>query len=273
MQTVNITAYKFISFDVAELTDLRDHLDSLGQSLNLRGTILLSREGINLSLAGKRQEIDDLKQTIAGDARLTDLVYKESFSDFVPFDRLLVKLRAEIITLRAPGIDPESDAAPSISAETLKKWLDEGRDIGLLDARNAYEVQLGTFRGADDLDMESFGDLPYRIEALDRLDRSKPVVTFCTGGIRCEKAAPFLYTQGFSTVYQLRGGILQYFKTCGDAHYDGECFVYDQRVALTPRLEPSGATLCQVCGAPVTAVERKAATETPGQQCPSCGDD
>jgi len=175
---------------------------------------------------------------IHDDPRFADLRFKRSVSAYQPFDRMLVKIKKEIITMRVPGVDPARQRAPVVAAKELKRWLDEGRDVVLLDARNAFEVDAGTFDNAVDLQLSSFGQFA---DAADRLDPSlkeKTIVTFCTGGIRCEKAAPVLIGKGFREVFQLDGGILQYFEECGAAHFKGRCFVFDQRVALDGNLHP-----------------------------------
>jgi len=199
----------------------------------LKGTILLSGEGINIFVAGAPNDVEILITHLLADQRFSDMACKRSFSHDVPFKRLQVKVKREIIAGRTPA---ELPPAPRLAAAELKRWLDEGRPLTLLDTRNAFEVEVGTFRGAQHLGLGNFREFPGKCGQLDRQTLQGPIVTFCTGGIRCEKAAPMLLAQGFRDVYQLDGGILAYFQQCGAAHYDGNCFVFDERVALTPQL-------------------------------------
>jgi predicted sulfurtransferase len=208
-------------------------------------------------------------RTIPG---LASLTAKISESDHQPFNRMLVKIKKEIIAFGVPGIDPGRRPAPKVSPRKLKEWLDEGRSITLLDARNAYEVKLGTFRGARTLDLDHFRECPTAVASLPRHLRDELVVTFCTGGIRCEKAAPLLQKAGFAQVFQLDGGILRYFEECGGEHFEGDCFVFDKRVALDASLRETGAALCFVCQTPLTAVEQEDPRYAESISCPHCHD-
>jgi UPF0176 protein len=239
MQFINLAGYKFVSLDA--LDDLKASLDRRCHQLELKGTILLSFEGINAVLAGSEEAANGIQTFIHGDPRLADLRFKRSMSAYQPFDRMLVKIKKEIITLRVPGIDPAKRRAPAVAPVELKRWLDEGREVVMLDTRNAFEVDAGTFDNAMDLRLSSFGQFAQAADKLDPALKDKTIVTFCTGGIRCEKAAPVLIGKGFRSVFQLDGGILQYFEECGDAHFNGRCFVFDQRVALDGNLEPEVA--------------------------------
>ena len=237
MSFVNLAGYKFVSLD--GLDDLKATLERHSSELQLKGTILLSFEGINVVLAGSAEATTQFRTLLLGDCRLSDLRLKRSESAFQPFDRMLVKIKKEIITMRMPGVDPAKQRAPAIAPTQLKRWLDEGREVVLLDTRNAFEVDAGTFDNATDLRLNSFGQFATAADGLDPSLKHKTIVTFCTGGIRCEKAAPVLIGKGFHNVFQLDGGILQYFEECGDAHFKGRCFVFDQRVALDGNLEPA----------------------------------
>jgi UPF0176 protein len=239
MPVINLAGYKFVSLDA--LDDLKATLDRRCRELELKGTILLSFEGINIVLAGNEQAVAQFQSLILEDPRLADLRFKRSESAFQPFDRMLVKIKKEIITLRVSGLDPANERAPTVSPAELKRWLDEGREVVLLDTRNAFEVDAGTFDNALDLRLSSFGQFAKAADELDPSLKDKTVVTFCTGGIRCEKAAPVLIGKGFRNVFQLDGGILQYFEECGDAHFKGKCFVFDQRVALDGNLQPANS--------------------------------
>lgn len=239
MPVLNLSAYKFVPLD--RLPERRDALREVCGRQRLKGTILLAEEGINLFVAGERAATDALFALLRSWPGLADLTPKESLSETQPFGRMLVKIKREIIAFGVEGIDPARAPAPRLAARTLKQWLDEGRAITLLDTRNNYEVRAGTFRGAVPVDIEHFRDFPAALRALPEALKSQPVVTFCTGGIRCEKAAPLLQREGFSEVYQLEGGILKYFEECGGAHYEGTCFVFDEREGVDSALQAKAA--------------------------------
>jgi len=204
----------------------------------IRGTILLAAEGINLCVAGSPSAIAAMVDALDGDPRLADIALKKSGSKRIPFKRLKVKVKKEIIAFGALGIDPARDPAPVIEAEVLKDWLDQRKNVLLLDARNRFEMEEGTFEGAVHLGNDSFRDFATLAQTTAALDRNVPIVTFCTGGIRCEKAAPLLRRLGYANVYQLAGGILRYFERVGSDHYAGNCFVFDERVTLDAELDP-----------------------------------
>ncbi len=231
---INIAAYKFV--ELTDLGPLRQQLREVCQAHHLRGTILLSPEGINLFLAGTRDGIDALLARVRQVPGLEDFQGKESLSDQQPFQRLRIKIKSEIIAFGVSGIDPRQYTSRRLAPAELKQWLDEGRPVTLLDTRNDYEVELGTFQSAITLDVDDFRNFPKAIGALPEHLKQTPVVTFCTGGIRCEKAAPYLEREGFQDVYQLDGGILKYFEVCGGAHFKGTCFVFDERVAVDSNL-------------------------------------
>ncbi|HEX2855239.1 MAG TPA: rhodanese-like domain-containing protein [Opitutaceae bacterium] len=267
---VNLSAYKFTPFEADTLPALRERLRTLCHTTHLRGTILLSTEGINLFVAGTRASVavflEDLR-TIPG---LEKLAPKESESDEQPFNRMLVKIKKEIIAFGIEGIDPARHPAPKLDAATLKQWLDEGRPVTLLDTRNDYEVRMGTFRGAQAAGIAHFRDFPEAVQRLPAELKQQPVVMFCTGGIRCEKAGPFMEREGFKHVFQLDGGILKYFETCGGAHYDGECFVFDRRVGVDPALRETGSVLCFNCQIPLKPEEQNHPHYVPDKSCPHC---
>ena len=238
---VNIAAYKFVTFD-ADATS-RAYFLAQCMQLGLKGTILLSPEGINLFLAGTREAIDGFLAWLKADPRFADIAVKESGSATQPFKRMLVKIKPEIITMRHPLIRPELGRAPAVTAVTLKRWLDAGcddagRPVVMLDTRNGFEVDVGTFAGAVDYRIEKFSAFPALVEERRGHFAGKTVVTFCTGGIRCEKAAIHMQAIGYDSVYQLDGGILKYFEEVGEAYYQGECFVFDERRALDQCLAP-----------------------------------
>ena len=231
---VNIAAYQFVSLN--ELSELRAQLREQAAAQHLKGTILLAHEGINLFLSGTRAQIDTFLAQLRAMPGLATLAAKESLSDHQPFGKLLVKLKKEIISLGRPDIDPSRAPAPRLPARELATWLDEGREVVLLDTRNDFEVEHGTFKGAVSMGLNNFRSFAERVNDLDPTLKDKTVVTFCTGGIRCEKAAPLMIKNGFSKVYQLDGGILKYFEECGALHFVGNCYVFDERIALNPAL-------------------------------------
>lgn len=248
MKYTNISAYRFIDLEELSLIDLRIKLKNKALKLQIKGTILLSQEGINLYVAGKPLTIDLFKNFLNELKEFKNLTYKESLSDSIPFKRLLVKIKQELIPLGYPEVQPAKFTAPHLSPEEFKKWYEEERDMVVLDTRNDYEVDFGTFDKAIDLSIQHFRHFPAAIKALPDTIKEKPIVTFCTGGIRCEKAAAYLLQQGFKEVYQLDGGILNYFDKCGDAYYQGSCFVFDNRAAVNPKLEEIHTVDCKICG-------------------------
>ena len=277
MSIVNLAAYKFVTIEATEAW--RPHLAERCEALALRGTILLAPEGINLFVAGPRAAadafIDYLRHDPLFEGKFADLQFKESLSDTQPFRRMLVKLKREIITMKKPAIKPELGRAPAVDAPTLKRWLDAGHDdagrpVVMLDTRNAFEVDVGTFDDALDYRITKFSEFPAVIEAHRADLEGKTVVSFCTGGIRCEKAAIHMKEVGIEHVYQLEGGILKYFEEVGGAHYHGECFVFDYRTALNPQLEPTETLQCFGCRAVVTPDAQHSPLYTPGKTCPAC---
>lgn len=265
---VNISGYKFVALD--DLKELRRRLRKKCIRWGLRGTILLSTEGINLFVAGPREAIDKLVGEVRAIEGLADFEVKESISDRQPFNRMLVRIKQEIIAFGVDSIDPVNAPSPKLPARELKQWLDEGRDVMLLDTRNDYEVKLGTFHDAVPIGVDHFRDFPAAVGRLPDEVKERPVVMFCTGGIRCEKAGPFMEQAGFKNIFQLDGGILKYFEECGGDHYDGECFVFDQRVALNSRLEETDTTQCYACQQPLTAEDQQSPKYIPGESCPYC---
>ena len=237
----NIAAYRFVRLDDVDAVAAR--IKDLCQEQNLLGTVLVSPEGINVFLAGAEAGIAAFLTDLQADARFAGIEVKCSRSAFVPFRRLRVKRKAEIITYRDPSLRPDAGRAPSVAPETLARWLDQGhdddgRELVLLDTRNAEEVEYGSFRGALDFGITRFTDLPQAIAARRAELDGKTVVSFCTGGIRCEKSVLRMQAEGYDRCYQLEGGILGYFEKMGGAHYDGRCFVFDDRIALDPQLQP-----------------------------------
>jgi UPF0176 protein len=272
-QIVNIAAYKFVTFD--DTVAQRPRFQGLCIDLGLKGTILLSPEGINLFLAGVRASIDQFLTFLRSDPRFADIEVKESLSEKQPFNRMLVRLKREIITMKHPLIKPELGRAPAVEATTLKRWLDQGHDdqgkpVVMLDTRNAFEVDVGTFDNTIDYRIEKFSEFPASVEREKEALNDKTIVTFCTGGIRCEKAAIYMKNIGYNSVYQLEGGILKYFEKVGGAHYTGDCFVFDHRTALNPQLQETETRQCFACRAVVTPREQLSPLYIEGKSCPHC---
>jgi len=259
---LNISTYRFVPLD--DLPALRERLHQAAEARGLKGTVLIAEEGINLFLAGAAEAVRGWLQALDDDPRLAGLPAKESWSEAVPFQRLKVKIKREIIRMNHPTIRPAAGRAPAVAPATLARWLgqghdDEGREVVTLDTRNGFEVDAGSFAGTIDWRLSRFSEFPAALDAhLDAL-RDKTVVSFCTGGIRCEKAAILMQERGLSHAFQLEGGILKYFEeTDGRAPgWLGGCFVFDERVALEPSLAPAPAP------APAPASSPDAAPATP----------
>lgn len=233
-QILNVATYRFVGID--DPAALKAQLLPMAKALGIKGTILLAPEGINVFLAGAETSVRSFLAVLDDDARFHGLDIKESWSELVPFKRMKIKLKREIVTFRQAGVDPVNAPAPFMTPAELKRRLDAGEDIVMLDTRNDVEVAKGTFENAvfwGNRNFTEFGEMAHdHIDAL----RDKTVVSFCTGGIRCEKAAPFLQSLGAKNVYQLQGGILRYFEQVGHDHYTGDCFVFDERAALDASL-------------------------------------
>jgi UPF0176 protein len=238
---LNLAAYLFTDLD--DLPALRQEIQQAGRNLRIRGTVLLAPEGINVFVSGLPADARAFAAYLSKDAGFAGLEFKESFSSEHSFNRLLVKLKKEIITFRQPQYKPASGRAATVDAVSLARWLDrgtddEGRPVALVDTRNIFEIEVGAFAGAVDPRMNSFTELPAALESHRAALAGKRVVTYCTGGIRCEKAALYLSANGFEHVVQLEGGVLKYFEAVGARHWQGELFVFDRRVSLKPDLQP-----------------------------------
>jgi UPF0176 protein len=242
---INIAAYKFVSLE--HLEERRLVMLEQTQAQALKGTILLTPEGINLFLAGIQENIDQFLVWLRQDSAFKNIEIKYSLSPDVPFKKMLIKIKREIIRMNHPTIRPEAGRAPAVDAQTAARWItaghdDAGRPVVLLDTRNDFEVDAGTFEGAIDWRLTKFTEFPQAV--LDHKDElaGKTIISFCTGGIRCEKAAIFMGEVGIENVYQLDGGILKYFEETGGVGYQGNCFVFDERRTLDPTLQPQPLT-------------------------------
>lgn len=232
MSIVNIAGYQFVALQ--DLAALQQSLKACCLALELKGTILLSEEGTNQTLSGTPVAIEQYLAELQQYPFFQSLTFAKTYTKAPIFNKLLVKIKQEIITSKDLSLKPQPVSAKRIAAETLKQWLDdEHHDFTLLDTRNAFEFEMGSFDAAIHFNIQRFSQFDQAIDTLSEADRAKPMVIFCTGGIRCEKAALLLERKGFTHVYQLDGGILRYFDACGDAHFSGSCFVFDQRVQVS----------------------------------------
>ena len=239
----------------------------------IKGTLLLANEGINGTVAGSRGGIDALLAFLRADARLATLEHKESLADEMPFYRMKVRLKKEIVTLGVPGIDPNETVGTYVAPEDWNALISDP-EVVLVDTRNDYEYEIGTFRGALDPNTTSFREFPaYVQENLDPA-KHKKVAMFCTGGIRCEKASAFMLAQGFEIVYHLQGGILKYLEKvpAEQSLWEGECFVFDQRVAVGHGLELGTHESCRSCRHPVSPEDKTSPKYEAGVSCPHCFD-
>ena len=263
--------YKFVT--LKRFQDLRQPLLKVMEYNNIRGTLLLASEGINGTVAGHRRGIDVLLAWFEKDARLSNMVTKESFEASNPFNRIKVKLKKEIVTMGVEGIDPKQVVGTYIKP---KDWnaLIADPDVILIDTRNDYEVEVGTFEGAVNPHTTSFREFPEYVR--DNLDSNtdKKVAMFCTGGIRCEKSTAYLKEQGFDEVYHLQGGILKYLEEVPEAEtmWQGECFVFDNRVTVNHQLEKGHYDQCHACRLPITKQEQSSDKYLEGISCPHCFD-
>lgn len=265
---LNIAGYRFV--DLPDRDDLREPFLDRCSQLELRGTILLSPNGINFFLAGTDESVLGFVEFLELDERFSGIPIKKSRTDYQPFRRMLVKRKKEIISLGIPEISPSEFTGPYIKPMDFKRLLDEEEDILVLDTRNDYEVRIGSFEGAIELGISSFRDFPNAIEFLPEEYKSKTVIMYCTGGIRCEKASAVMLNAGFSDVKQLQGGILGYFEECGGSNWNGDCFVFDQRVALDYNLDETEIRMCFKCREPLSVEEQDSGQYVIGEQCPYC---
>ncbi len=238
---LNISAYRFVA--LSDTAQWRESIRSQAALDDLKGTVLLAEEGINLVLAGRETGMRHFLGWLTAHAPFAELPLKESWSAAVPFGKLVVKVKPEIIRMNHATIQPQTRRAPAVDAKTLARWLDAGvddagREVVTLDTRNAFEVDHGRFRGAHDWRITRFSEFPQALDEHRAELAGKTVVSYCTGGIRCEKAALLMAQAGVENVLQLEGGILRYFEEAGGKHFEGDCFVFDERGTLNDTLVP-----------------------------------
>jgi len=267
---VNIAGYKFEPLeDPIELVRI---YQQKCDELKLKGTMLISKNGINFSLAGTNEATETFISILEEDNRFLNIPLKVTYSETQPFRRMKVRLKKEIISLGRKDINPRELTGKRISPQDLKNLLDNKEDVLVLDTRNEYETRVGKFENAIDLNLDTFRDFPEAIESLPEEYKDKQIVMYCTGGIRCEKASAVMMKAGFADVKQLEGGVLDYFKETGGAYWEGDCFVFDERVALDKELNETEYIYCYICREPLSAEEKASPDFKINEHCPYCID-
>ena len=265
---VNIAGYKFEP--LVDPIDLVSLYQKKCDELELKGTMLISKNGINFSLAGTQQATDTIIAFLEEDNRFLNIPLKVTYSETQPFRRMKVRLKKEIISLGRKDINPRELTGERISPQDLKNLLDNKEDVLVLDTRNEYETRVGKFENAIDLNLDTFRDFPEAVESLPEEYKDKQIVMYCTGGIRCEKASAVMMKAGFADVKQLEGGVLDYFKETGGAYWEGDCFVFDERVALDTELNETDYIYCYICREPLSAEEKASPDFKINEYCQYC---
>ena len=265
---VNIAGYRFVDLD--DRDELRQPFRYICEKLKLKGTILLSKNGINFFLAGEQDSIDSYLEFLESDKRFRGISLKISYTDYQPFRRMLVRLKKEIIALGIDEIRPAELTGENIKPIEFKKILDNDEEVIILDTRNEYETRVGLFENAIDLNLSTFKDFPEAILELPEDYKEKQIVMYCTGGIRCEKASVVMMNAGFKNVKQLEGGVLGYFEETDGSHWKGDCFVFDQRVAVDTNLNETEYSMCFACREPLTKEQRISPNYMLDIYCPYC---
>lgn len=267
---MNIAGYRFVDLD--DRDELQAMFRSLCLDLGLKGTVLLAPEGINFFLAGNQTSIEQFTQVLNKDGRFAAIPLKVSYTEYQPFNRMNVRKKNEIISVGLDHIRPADFTGEELEPRDFKAMLDAGESVHVLDTRNDYELRVGTFENAIDLDIRTFRAFPEAIQRLPESMKDEPVVMFCTGGIRCEKASAIMMEAGFTNVKQLKGGVLGYFEQVGGDHWNGDCFVFDQRVAVNPSLDETEVVVCFACREPLSKEEQTSPDYVIGMSCPYCID-
>lgn len=264
--------YKFVS--LPDFEALREPLQEQCLALSLKGTLLLAEEGINGTISGEREAINALLSYLGRDPRFTGIDYKISEHDGQPFYRMKVRLKKEIVTLGVEGVDPNQQVGQYVEAEDWNDLISDP-DVVLIDTRNQYEVEVGTFQGAVNPETESFREFPEYIRDNYDPKRHKKVAMFCTGGIRCEKASSYMLGEGFEEVYHLKGGILKYLEKVPEQEslWAGECFVFDNRVTVDHDLQSGSFEQCHACRRPISEKDMASEHYIKGVSCPRCVDE
>ncbi|PWU05367.1 MAG: hypothetical protein C5B43_03430 [Verrucomicrobia bacterium] len=274
METPIVVAalYKFVY--LPDFKELQVALLKECKKLGIKGTLLLAEEGINGTIAGTREAIDGILHYLRSDSRLNDLEHKESFAATMPFIRMKVKLKKEIVTLGVEGVDPTKTVGQYLNPQEWNKLLTDP-EVLTIDTRNDYEVSIGKFKGAQEIidpQTTNFREFPEYIKKNFDPQKHKKVAMYCTGGIRCEKASSYMLTLGFENVYHLKGGILKYLEEIPEEKslWEGECFVFDERVAVTHGLKEGSYDQCHGCRHPITEEMKQSEYYVPGVSCPLC---
>ena len=270
LEFLNVAGYKFEPLE--NLDSLIPEFQNKCDQLGLKGSVYLSPNGINFSIAGTKENIDTYIEFMEEDSRFRDIPLKKTFSETQPFRRMKVRLKKEIISLGRDDINPRELTGDYISPRELFEMYETKEDVIVLDTRNEYETRVGLFENAVDLQLDTFRDFPSAIETLPEEYKDKQIVMYCTGGIRCEKASAVMMKAGFSDVKQLEGGVLDYFKETGGAYWNGDCFVFDERVALDKELKETEYIYCYICREPLSAEEKASPDFKINEYCPYCID-
>jgi len=264
-----VALYKFVP--LPDFVALREPLLEKCLAHDILGTLLLADEGINGTISGSRQDIDAVLDWLREDERFEDMEHKESCFEAKPFQRMKVKLKKEIVTLGVPELNPGEQAGTYVEPENWNTLINDP-DVVVVDTRNDYEVKIGTFKGAINPRTKSFREFPGWVAKQESLKEKPKVAMFCTGGIRCEKSTALLKSMGFENVFHLQGGILKYLETVPEEEslWEGECYVFDERVAVKHGLEPGTHSMCRACGMPLNESDRQTGCYREGESCPHC---
>ena len=265
---LNIAGYKFERLDSLDMLipEFQDKCDEL----ELKGSVYLSPRGINFSISGTEANIEKYIEFMESDSRFLNIPLKRTYSETQPFRRMKVRLKKEIISLGRDDIDPRELTGEYVSPQELLSMYENNEDVVVLDTRNEYETRVGLFENAVDLQLDTFRDFPKAIEQLPEEYKDKKIVMYCTGGIRCEKASAVMLKAGFTDVKQLEGGVLDYFKETGGKYWNGDCFVFDERVALDTELKETEYIYCYICREPLSAEEKASPDFKINEYCPYC---
>ncbi|MCH2149343.1 MAG: rhodanese-related sulfurtransferase [Phycisphaerales bacterium] len=270
MSTYFVAAfYRFVPLD--DLESLQASIRTCCEAHDVRGIVLLAPEGINSTIAGPRDGVMAVLDFLRGDPRLSDLTWKESMASTQPFRKLRVRLKKEIVTMGVPGVDPAQLVGTYVKPEDWNELINDP-EVLVIDTRNDYEVELGTFKDAVNPDIEAFGQLPQWLDEHVAADQQPKVAMFCTGGIRCEKSTALLKRAGIKDEYHLEGGILKYLEQIpeGESTWDGQCFVFDERVSVGHGLKEGAYELCRACRYPVSDDDKTSELYQEGVSCPRC---
>ena len=268
LDVLNIAGYKFEPLNDVE--GLVPEFQSVCDDLDLKGSVYLSSNGINFSLAGSEEAVQQYLYFMEQDKRFLDIPLKKTYSETQPFRRMKVRQKKEIISLGRDDINPRELTGDYVTPQELCAMYENNEDVIVLDTRNEYETRVGLFENAVDLQLDTFRDFPDAIEQLPDEYKDKQIVMYCTGGIRCEKASAVMLKAGFSDVKQLEGGVLDYFKETGGKYWNGDCFVFDERVALDTDLNETEYVYCYICREPLSAEEKASPDFKINEYCPYC---